>query len=182
MTNATIQERNVRLTTPRSAALAGIIFALLFAASLVLLRLAIPSDLTGEIGWITQARNYLSIALVLMPFAGIAFLWFIGVIRDRFGEFEDRFFSTVFFGSSLLFIGMVFVAMAVAGALVVMFDYLGFISLLMLGLLVLIRRNNLNSPEIIASSIMVLLSIALSLIHISDPTRPNLVYSMHSSD
>ena len=118
MTNATIQERNVRLTTPRSAALAGIIFALLFAASLVFLRLAIPSDLTGEIGWITQARNYLSIALVLMPFAGIAFLWFIGVIRDRFGEFEDRFFSTVFFGSSLLFIGMVFVAMAVAGALV----------------------------------------------------------------
>ena len=118
MTNATSQERNVRLTTPRSAALAGIIFALLFAASLVFLRLAIPSDLTGEIGWITQARNYLSIALVLMPFAGVAFLWFIGVIRDRFGEFEDRFFSTVFFGSSLLFIGMVFVAMAVAGALV----------------------------------------------------------------
>ena len=53
-----------------------------------------------------------------MPFAGIAFLWFIGVIRDRFGELEDRFFSTVFFGSSLLFMGMVFVAMAIAGALV----------------------------------------------------------------
>ena len=52
-----------------------------------------------------------------MPFAGIAFLWFIGVIRDRFGELEDRFFSTVFFGSSLLFMGMVFVAMAIAGAL-----------------------------------------------------------------
>ncbi len=111
-------ERNPRLTTPRAAAVAGVIFALLFAASLVFLRLSIPSDLTSEIEWIRQSRNYLSIALVLMPFAGITFLWFIGVIRDRFGEMEDRFFSTVFFGSSLLFIGMVFVAMAVAGALV----------------------------------------------------------------
>lgn len=47
----------------------------------------------------------------------------------------------------------------VAGAVVVMFDYLGFISLLMLGLAVLFRRNNLNSPEIIASTIMVVLAI-----------------------
>ena len=117
MTRTTIQERNARLTTPRSAAFAGIIFALLFAASLVFLRLSIPSDLTNKIEWIAQTRERLSIALVLVPFAGIAFLWFIGVIRDRFGELEDRFFSTVFFGSSLLFIGMVFVAMAVAGAL-----------------------------------------------------------------
>lgn len=118
MTNIPTHERNPRLTTPRAAAVAGIIFALLFAASLVLLRLSIPSDLTNEVGWLSQTRDYLSIALVLMPFAGIAFLWFIGVIRDRFGELEDRFFSTVFFGSSLLFIGMVFMAMAIAGALV----------------------------------------------------------------
>lgn len=118
MTNAANYERNPRLTTPRAAAVAGIIFALFFAASLIFLRLSIPSDLTSETEWIAQTRDYLSVALVLMPFAGIAFLWFIGVIRDRFGELEDRFFSTVFFGSSLLFIGMVFVAMAVAGALV----------------------------------------------------------------
>ena len=118
MTDIPTHERNPRLTTPRAAAVAGIIFALLFAASLVLLRLSLPSDLTREIGWLSQTRDYLSIALILMPFAGIAFLWFIGVIRDRFGELEDRFFSTVFFGSSLLFMGMVFVAMAIAGALV----------------------------------------------------------------
>ena len=36
-----------------------------------------------------------------MPFAGIAFLWFVGVVRDRMGRLEDRFFSSVFFGSSL---------------------------------------------------------------------------------
>ena len=118
MTNIPAHERNPRLTTPRAAAVAGIVFALLFAASLVFLRLSLPSDLTSETEWLSQTRDYLSIALILMPFAGIAFLWFIGVIRDRFGDMEDRFFSTVFFGSSLLFMGMVFVAMAIAGALV----------------------------------------------------------------
>ena len=34
-----------------------------------------------------------------MPFAGIAFLWFIGVVRDGFGRYEDKFFSSVFIGS-----------------------------------------------------------------------------------
>ena len=52
-----------------------------------------------------------------MPFAGIAFLWFIGVVRDQLGELEDRFFASVFLGSGLLFLAMVFVSMAVAGAL-----------------------------------------------------------------
>jgi len=59
-----------------------------------------------------------SIALNLVPFAGIAFLWLIGVIRDRIGGREDRFFATVFLGSGLLFVGMLFVAAAVAGGLI----------------------------------------------------------------
>ena len=42
-------------------------------------------------------------------FAGIAFLWFIGVIRDQLGKVEDRLFSTVFLGSGLLFLAMLFV-------------------------------------------------------------------------
>ncbi len=121
----TIDERNPRLTTPRSAALAGIAFAVLFAASLIFLRLSIPGDLTMEIEWLGQGRRYLSIALVLMPFAGVAFLWFVGVIRDMLGEHEDRLFATVFFGSSLLFMAMVFVAMAVAGAMVTSVGLLG---------------------------------------------------------
>jgi hypothetical protein len=58
------------------------------------------------------------IALSLMPFAGIAYLWFIGVVRDKLGDYEDRFFSSVFYGSSLIFLGMVFVAMAIVGGLV----------------------------------------------------------------
>ncbi len=49
--------------------------------------------------------------------AGIAFLWFIGVVRDRLGEHEDRFFSTVTLGSGLLFVAMVFASTAIAGGL-----------------------------------------------------------------
>ena len=55
---------------------------------------------------------------MLMPFAGIAFLWFIGVVRDGFGSFEDKFFSTVFIGSGLLFLAMMFVSSAVGAGLV----------------------------------------------------------------
>jgi hypothetical protein len=43
-----------------------------------------------------------AIALNLIPFAGIAFLWFLGVVRDRIGEREDRFFATVVLGSGLV--------------------------------------------------------------------------------
>jgi hypothetical protein len=111
------QQRDLRLTTPRSAAVAGIVFALLFAASLTFIRLSIPGDLSSEIDWIARGRERLSIALILMPFAGIAFLWFIGVIRDRLGDVEEHFFSTIFLGSGLLFLAMVFVAMANAGAI-----------------------------------------------------------------
>ena len=46
-----------------------------------------------------------------------AFLWFVGVIRDRLGPQEDQFFSTVFFCSSLLFLALVFVSVAVAGGI-----------------------------------------------------------------
>ena len=44
-------------------------------------------------------------------------MWFIGVVRDRLGEYEDRFFATVFLGSGLLFLAMLFDATAVAGGL-----------------------------------------------------------------
>jgi len=59
------------------------------------------------------------VALQLIPFAGIAFLWFIGVLRDRIGEHEDRFFATVFLGSGLLFLAMLFASAAIAGGLLV---------------------------------------------------------------
>ena len=48
---------------------------------------------------------------------GLAFLWFIGVVRDRIGGAEDRFFATVFLGTGLLFVAMLFAAGAVSGGL-----------------------------------------------------------------
>jgi hypothetical protein len=107
-----------RLTTPRAAAIAGILFSLLFTACLVLLRSAIPADPFSGTDWIEQGTQRITIALELIPFAGIAFLWFIGVIRDRLGRYEDQFFSSVFFGSGLLFLAMVFISMAIAGGMI----------------------------------------------------------------
>ncbi len=105
-----------RLSTPRSAVVAGIAFTVLFAASIVLLRTALPRGGLSPTAWARDDGGRIGAALALMPFAGIAFLWFIGVVRDLLGEYEDRFFSTVFFGSGILFLAMVFVSCAVAGA------------------------------------------------------------------
>lgn len=103
-----------RLRTPRAAAVAGIIFGTLFATSIVLLGTSLPA--TASEPWI-RSGSKITTALLLTPIAGIAFLWFIGVLRDRFGNLEDRFFATVFLGSGLLFLAMTFVSMAIAGAL-----------------------------------------------------------------
>jgi hypothetical protein len=109
------------LRTPRAAATAGIAFSVLLCASLVLIRLAIPVSAQDAGIWITDPfrRTSFIVALNLVPFAGIAFLWFIGVIRDRMGQREDRFFASVFLGSGLLFVAMLFVSAALAGGLAV---------------------------------------------------------------
>ncbi len=102
-----------KLRTPRAAAIAGIVFSLLLSASILLVSLANRSE-----GGTPLARQALLLGLNLVPLAGIAFLWFIGVVRDRIGQFEDRFFATVFLGSGLLFIAMLFTAAAIVGSLV----------------------------------------------------------------
>ena len=106
-------------STPRAAAVAGIIFSVLFTTSMVLIRLALPEDLRGTnvAAWLQGNTTTISLALTLVPFAGIAFLWFVGVVRSRLGSMEDQFFSTVFFGSGLLFLAMMFVSAAIAGGI-----------------------------------------------------------------
>ncbi len=106
-----------RLTTPHSAALAGVVFAVLSATS-ILLTAVVPHDPVSGTEWVTRGESRVRVALALTPFAGIAFLWFLGVLRDRLGDLEDRFFATVFYGSGLLFLAMYFLAMAIAGGLV----------------------------------------------------------------
>ncbi|MDT5091416.1 MAG: hypothetical protein QOH60_779 [Mycobacterium sp.] len=107
-----------RLKTPRAAALAGVLFALLFGTVIVLIRVRMPEGIKDSASWINNSQNGIHAAAVLMPFAGITFLWFIGVVRDGFGRYEDRFFASVFLGSGILFLAMMFVAVAVAAGLV----------------------------------------------------------------
>ncbi|MEE9244489.1 MAG: hypothetical protein V3U55_10805 [Mycobacterium sp.] len=113
------------LTTPRAAALAGVLFALLFGAVLVLMRTALPDGEQLGAQWVAGSKGRLRVAIVLMPFAGIAFLWFIGVVRDRLGALEDKFFATVFIGSGLLFLGMIFVSTAAGAGLLASREFLG---------------------------------------------------------
>ena len=119
-----VQDRSLAdspLTTPRAAVVAGILFSLLLIAALVLVRLAVPEDPEAAGVWLGRSARQVRLALQLVPFAGIAFLWFIGVVRDRLGSQEDRFFATVFLGSGLLFLAMLFASAAVASGIMAMY-------------------------------------------------------------
>ena len=107
-----------QLTTPRAAAAAGVLFALLFGATLILIRVKMPEGVGDSTEWLDSQKDGISTATKLMPFAGITFLWFIGVVRDNLGRYEDRFFASVLLGSGLLFLAMMFGSTAVAAALV----------------------------------------------------------------
>jgi hypothetical protein len=111
-------DRHLRsLSTPRAAAVAGVLFALLFGTALVFIRMALPEGAEPGAQWLTAGSTNLKIAARIMPFAGIAFLWFMGVVRDGLGRYEDKFFSTVFIGSGLLFLAMMFLAAGVGAGL-----------------------------------------------------------------
>jgi len=103
---------------PKSAAISGILFALMLGTVIVMMSSTVPRDPVRAGTWITNASNRSSVtfAINLVPFAGIAFLWFIGVIRNRLGDREDKFFATVFLGSGLLLVGILFTAAAVVGS------------------------------------------------------------------
>jgi hypothetical protein len=105
------------LKTPRSAAIAGIIFAVLYGASMVLLNISLSQDTATGLGRTVTDPRTVALALNLIPYAGIAFLWFIGVIRDLLSESEDRLFATVFLGSGLLFLALTFIGAALAAGL-----------------------------------------------------------------
>ncbi|MER6215317.1 MULTISPECIES: hypothetical protein [unclassified Streptomyces] len=106
---------STRLRTPRAAGTAGVAFALLLAAAIVLMRTAIPSGSPAEATVAPDERWAVRLALEIVPFAGIFFLWFMGALREQAGPAEDRFFATVFLGSGFVFVASLFVAAAAAG-------------------------------------------------------------------
>lgn len=109
------------LRAPRSVAISGMIVSLLYVASPMLVRLSIPAEAKDAGYWRADPvdRNWIGAALNPVPFAGIAFQWFIATLRNRFGLREDRFFATVVLGSGLLFIAMLIAAVSVAVGLLV---------------------------------------------------------------
>ncbi len=103
-----------------AAAIAGIVFSVLFVAGLLLMSRVPGVDApVGEInrfyGDSGEVRSVV-IGLQLVPIAVIALLWFIAVIRRRIGDREDKLFSTVFMGGGLLFAALVLAGTAAAGA------------------------------------------------------------------
>ena len=106
------------MRAPRAAAVAGILFSVLLIASVLLVRWSVPADPKEAGSWLLTNAGSVALAMNLVPFSGVAFLWFIGVLRDRLGEKEDRFFATVFLGSGLLFLAMMFLAASMVGGIV----------------------------------------------------------------
>ena len=121
MTQTDILTRET-LRTPKAAAIAGMLFSLLTVAVFWLLLNSVPADPQEPGLWLTTNASTVALGLNLVPFAGVAFLWFIGVLRDRLDEREDRFFATVFLGSGILFLAMLFTAAAVVGAILIAFS------------------------------------------------------------
>lgn len=98
------------------AGLAGVLFAVLLAGAIVLARIALPEGGGAARVTVTSGqRDAVTSAVELVPFAGIAFLWFMGALRAHAGDTEDRFVSTVFLGSGLVFVACLFGAAAASG-------------------------------------------------------------------
>ncbi|MGW0189125.1 hypothetical protein ACWDV7_25655 [Streptomyces sp. NPDC003362] len=111
-----MEQQGERLGTPRAAGIAGVVFAVLMAAAIVLVRLALPGGAEGDgVAVDGGQRDSVRTALELLPFAGIAFLWFMGALREQAGAGEDRFVATVFLGSGLIFVATLFGCGAAAG-------------------------------------------------------------------
>jgi hypothetical protein len=107
-----------RLRSPRSAAIAGIIYSILMTTGMVLvynITTDLPEDITKA--WLDVWSDRSSVALTLVPFAGIAFLWFTGVVRERLGEHEDQLFATIFLSSGIITVVLFFVWAAIFAAL-----------------------------------------------------------------
>jgi hypothetical protein len=122
-------EASLQLRAPWAASVAGLLFAILFTVAVVLLRgqPSIGATTAESIVIYASGQDFPAMiaGLYVMPFAGIMFLWFIAVVRDQVGDREDRFFATGFLGSGLIWVGVLFAAIAIATSPSVAVRYLG---------------------------------------------------------
>jgi hypothetical protein len=117
------------LRAPRAAGVAGLAFAVLYAGALVLLGISpiATADAGGLAGLPADGEGTAAFVATfyLVPFAGVAFLWFVAVARDQVDDREDRFFATILTGSGTIFVAILFIAAAVASAVTLGVRYLG---------------------------------------------------------
>ncbi len=107
---------------PIAGAIAGMLFAVLFGVAVAVLHDVATSAAADPKTWVGSDLGSLRFGIALIPFAGVFFLWFIAVSRQHLGHAEDRFFSTVFMASGILFLGMIFVAAAAAAAIAAVYS------------------------------------------------------------
>ncbi len=118
ITEKTNQKVRKQLTSPRAAAAAGILFSLLMFIVMIMVHGFIeldPENIIEE--WTENWSGTASQIITLISFAGIAFLWFTGVIRDRLGDQEDQFFATIFLSSGIILVLLFFFWGAILGAI-----------------------------------------------------------------
>ncbi len=106
------------LRSARSAAVAGLIFSVTLVAVLILFRSAFPTDVIteGSAAPTPEALDRGRWALILLPYVGISFIWFMAALNYSLGHADHRLFTTVFLASGIIFVGLAFVAGAVASA------------------------------------------------------------------
>jgi len=51
-----------------------------------------------------NGHQRIALAFNLLLYVGIALLWFVGRVHERLTYLEDRFISTFFFGTALLYL------------------------------------------------------------------------------
>ena len=117
MTDTKEHISNQNMRSPRTAAIAGILFAILYGTSFAIILYSIPVVSADSGNWLENRGDAVALAVSLTPFAGIAFLWFMGVVRDRLQHREDQLFSTLFLGSGILYLALTFMSAALAGGL-----------------------------------------------------------------
>lgn len=100
------------LRTARAAAIAGVLFAAVALVIYGLLRSTFPDNAYMSSGapLSEQAIDRATLALDLLPYASIAFLWFMAALNYNLGHVDHRLFSIVFTGSGLIYVTISLVA------------------------------------------------------------------------
>ena len=118
ITEETNQKVQNQLSSPRAAGFAGILFSLLLFTVMIMTRgftEVNPENIVTE--WTETWSGTASQVITMVSFAGIAFLWFTGVVRDRLGDQEDQFFATIFLSSGIILVLLFFFWGAILGAI-----------------------------------------------------------------